>query len=403
MQKTILAISLASAMFSGVAYADEDAAPRGVPALDHVFVIMMENHSYGEVIGNTDAPFINQMANTENLATNFYGVGHPSLTNYLETVGGSNFGVINDHSPDWHNASCTPNIVSGSPANESAPSAICPIAGTGMDAPTPAVDTTNEGTPASPVYNFPLPAGKTVGMTIADQLVAAGKTWKSYQEDLPLEGADLVNYADGIYSNRSPAAVTSTGFIVQLYAVKHNPFVYFASVQSNNDPANSLANTVGFDGTKGLYADLATGHVPNFSFIAPSQCHDMHGKGNAGPFCAYDPNPPAQMNPYLTQTGDASVKKIVTAIKNSKVWHEGNNAIVVLWDENDYSSNPNQVATIVETNYGVKGVKSNVSYNHFSLLKTIEAGFGLKCLNHACDANVKVMSDLFAGNGRDAE
>ena len=50
---------------------------------------------------------------------------------------------------------------------------------------------------------------------------------------------------------------------------------------------------------------------------------------------------------------------------------------------------------IVDTNYGVKSVASSVRYNHFSLLKTIEGGLGLPCLNHACDSNVKVMADLF--------
>ncbi len=52
--------------------------------------------------------------------------------------------------------------------------------------------------------------------------------------------------------------------------------------------------------------------------------------------------------------------------------------------------------TGLDTNYGYQGVRSNVFYDHFSLLKTIEGGFGLPCLNHACDANVRVMSDLFA-------
>jgi hypothetical protein len=51
--------------------------------------------------------------------------------------------------------------------------------------------------------------------------------------------------------------------------------------------------------------------------------------------------------------------------------------------------------TIVDTSYARTGVPSNVKYNHFSLLKTLEAGFGLRYLNHAADSNVKVMSDLF--------
>jgi phosphatidylinositol-3-phosphatase len=40
-------------------------------------------------------------------------------------------------------------------------------------------------------------------------------------------------------------------------------------------------------------------------------------------------------------------------------------------------------------------VRSANFYTHFSLLKSLEAGFGLPCLNHACDESVHVMSDLF--------
>jgi hypothetical protein len=69
----------------------------------------------------------------------------------------------------------------------------------------------------------------------------------------------------------------------------------------------------------------------------------------------------------------------------------------IVWDENNYSTAPNsnQVLLIVDTNYGVHGVQSGTRYTHFSLLRSLEAGFGLPCLNHACDANVQVMTDLF--------
>jgi len=50
--------------------------------------------------------------------------------------------------------------------------------------------------------------------------------------------------------------------------------------------------------------------------------------------------------------------------------------------------------TIVDTSYAPTGIQSNVRYNHFSLLKTLEAGFGLPYLNHAADKNVNLMSDL---------
>jgi hypothetical protein len=91
-----------------------------------------------------------------------------------------------------------------------------------------------------------------------------------------------------------------------------------------------------------------------------------------------------------------TVQNLVNAIKASEAWGEGRNAIVLVWDENDYGSEPNQVVTVVDTNYGVHGVASQVAYNHFSLLKTIEAGFDLPYLNHAADQSVPVMRDLFA-------
>jgi phosphatidylinositol-3-phosphatase len=378
------AVALLPIMLSGTCALSQE-HERPVPRIDHAFVILMENHHYSQVIGNVNAPFINSYAKTANLATNYYAVGHPSLTNYLEIVGGSNFGVINDDAPDWHNSSCVPNLAGGIPADESAATNTCPIAGSGWDAATPAVDTTNEGTPEEPVNNFPLSPAFTRGITIADQLVEAGKSWKSYQEDLPPYGADGVNASDGLVSNMTQ----SEPGMPQLYAVKHNPFAYFANVQGGEDHKLSLTQMVGFDA---LYADLAKGDVPDLAFIAPNQCHDQHTRGSSemGTGCSVDQNAIAQ--------GDAGLHTLINAIKGSKAWKHGTNVIVVVWDENDYSSLPNQVVTIVDTNYAPTGIQSDVRYNHFSLLKTLEAGFGLPYLNHAADQNVKLMSDLFSGH-----
>ena len=83
----------------------------------------------------------------------------------------------------------------------------------------------------------------TVGMTIADQLVAAGLTWKSYQESLPPTGAEGVNNADGFFSNLDdlttalPGEKQTQDNLVALYAVKHNPFAYFQNVQEGFNPA----------------------------------------------------------------------------------------------------------------------------------------------------------------------
>ena len=353
---------------------------RDIPRIDHAFVILMENHAYSQIIGNANAPFINSYAQSANLATNYYAVGHPSLTNYLEVVGGSNFGIQNDNPPDWHDTNCVSTL--SVPVDESSAPTTCPISGSGWDAATPAVDTTNEGTPDEPIHNFPLAAAKTVGITIADQLVERGMTWKSYQEDLPPYGADKVNASDGLVSTTTQ----SEPGMPQFYAVKHNPFAYFANVQEGENPKLSLKQIVGFDA---LYADLAKGDVPDLAFIAPNQCHDQHSRGSSemGTGCSVDQNAIAQ--------GDAGLHTIINAIKASKAWKHGNNVIVVVWDENDYSSLPNQVVTIVDTSYAPTGIQSNVRYNHFSLLKTLEAGFGLSYLNHAGDKNVNLMSDLF--------
>jgi hypothetical protein len=59
----------------------------------HVFVVVMENKEYSEVIGSGSAPYLNRLANRYASATRMFGVSHPSLPNYLAMLGGSTFGV----------------------------------------------------------------------------------------------------------------------------------------------------------------------------------------------------------------------------------------------------------------------------------------------------------------------
>jgi len=446
-----------AAAFLGSASANEGETPSGVPHLDHIFLIMMENHGYGQILNNPNEVYLNQLISSQkvNLATNYFAVGHPSLTNYLEIVGGSNFGVRSDNAPAWHSTTCTPNLATGIPnADNSAglpltnvvgstgtittstgpitidTGSVCPIEGSGQDAATPAVDTWNEV--ALPQFPYladldgikSVPAAMNIhGKTVADQLARAGRSWKTYQESLPITGADEVNYSNGTASNLtdfSTLAPLTSGSVVQDYAAKHNPFVYFRSVQEGKGPELSLENVVGFDGAKGLYADLANGSVPSFSFIVPNQCNDQHGRANADAFCAYDfgvgttgltYGTQVGLNPGLIAQGDATIERLVTSIKASPAWNDGKSAIVIVWDENDYSGvstlptgglfplqNQNTVVLTVETNYQGGGVQSNTYYTHFSLLRTMEAALGLPCLNHACDPGTSVMSDLFGGS-----
>ncbi len=439
--------------------AHEGPVPTGVPRYDHIFVIMMENHTYEQVVGNPTFPFLNSLIanNRVNIGTNYYAVGHPSLTNYLEIVGGSNFGVRSDNSPDWHDLGCKTNLETGLPnadistLNGLAPvpvdtsPVVCPISGIGTDAETPAIDSWNEINP--PVFNFlaeidgvkSVPAaGDISGKTIADQLAEAGLTWKSYQENLPLTGADNVNDSNGTattlttYDPTEPLSATNlppltSGALLKAYAVKHDPFAYFRSVQEGSIRGSSLANIRPFDGAGGLYADLASGNVPAFSYIVPNQCDDQHGQGNADAFCQYDQGvtvtvdgtaytgntfgTQAGLNPGLSLQADTTLDRVVRAIHSSPVWHEGTSAIVIVWDESDYSgvASPlpagtaypiqlqNRVPLTVEPNNRELGVQSQQFYDSFSLLKSLEGAFNLHCLNHACDRGVAVMTDLFGG------
>lgn len=59
-----------------------------MPSLDHVFVIVMDGHSYGQIVGSSDAPYINSLLPTSGLATNYFAVSHPSLPNYLALTSG---------------------------------------------------------------------------------------------------------------------------------------------------------------------------------------------------------------------------------------------------------------------------------------------------------------------------
>jgi len=75
-------------------------AASSVPAPAHVVVVMEENHSYSDVIGNTaDAPYINTLAGQGALMTSSYGVTHPSEPNYMALFSGSTDGLTADTCP----------------------------------------------------------------------------------------------------------------------------------------------------------------------------------------------------------------------------------------------------------------------------------------------------------------
>jgi hypothetical protein len=406
MKGTLLAVAAAAALGTSSASAVEINPPvSGFGALDHVFLIMMENQTNTDILGNPNAPFINAYALVANQATNYFAVGHPSAPNYLELVGGSNFGVSNDFWPNWSIGGCVDNA----PSSTGCVGAITPIAVDGYDnAVVETVTTSGVGCNGQVTWTTGMgvpnncalrnyPSTLFTAKSIADQLVAKNKSWKSYQESLPtvVPGVAGINYSDGAFSNLSPVSVFGPGPIQKLYAVKHNPFVYFQNVQLGQNPALSLEQVTDFDGPDGLWADLQTGSSPHLSFIVPNQCHDMHGFVSGGtPICS---TATTAETGFLMLQGDAEVAKLVTGIRSSAAWQRGRNVIIVVWDENDYSNAANRVVMLVETNYAANGRTDTNSYDHFSLLKTLEAGFNLPCLNHACDSTSVVMNAMFGG------
>jgi hypothetical protein len=72
---------------------DPTPPPSNVGALDHVFMVYMENKGYTNIVGSPNAPYINALYDAYGVATDYYALTHPSLPNYLAVLGGSDFHI----------------------------------------------------------------------------------------------------------------------------------------------------------------------------------------------------------------------------------------------------------------------------------------------------------------------
>src|SRR6266480_3749897 len=127
---------------------------------------------------------------------------------------------------------------------------------------------------------------------IVDQLETHGKTWKAYMQSLSLCNGNKLAHACGN----------------QLYERKHNPFVSYQDVQSN--PAR-MANVVDLSQ---FNTDLANHAVPDYTWISPDQCNDMHGRGGGGSSDPCD----FSNEQLLIQAGDTFLANTVGEIMSSK-------------------------------------------------------------------------------------
>ena len=94
-----VAVLAALGVFAGCGGSDGASSPapaRAATTKSHIVVLVMENKEYGQVIGSRSAPYLTSLARRYVDATNFHGIRHPSLPNYLALVGGATFGVRSD-------------------------------------------------------------------------------------------------------------------------------------------------------------------------------------------------------------------------------------------------------------------------------------------------------------------
>jgi len=189
-------------------------------------------------------------------------------------------------------------------------------------------------------------SGCTANVTnLGDRLESAGKTWKAYMED---------------------ATSTCPTQDVNNYYTKHDPWVVYNDIRTNASRCN--AHVVPYPKLSG---DLA--NLPNFVFITPNECNDMHD-------CSI-------------KTGDTWLSQQVPPILNSTAFTKQSSLLVIVWDEDD-GSGSNQVAAIFAGSKVKRGFQSPTSYTHYSLLHTVESAWGLAPLT-ADDSSAPLMIDIF--------
>ena len=260
-----------------------------VPQFAHVFLLVEENHSYSDVIGNSSMPYLNSLASKYGLATQYYGDTHPSIGNYFMLTTGQI--VTNDDS-----------------------------------------------------YT-----GVVSGDNIVRELGNAGRTWKSYTESLP--------------------SIGSTGNGPYPYGKAHNPFAYLSDVQNSSVESGNLVPFSQFS------ADLASGQLPNFSFIAPNLLNDAHD-GSLG-----------QADAWLQQNIGPLIANPVFA----------NSLLIIVFDESelfDIFNGGGHVAAVLVSPKAKPGYRSTTLYQHQSTLRLILRALGVSSFPGAA-ADAPDMGEFF--------
>ncbi|MDQ0756598.1 alkaline phosphatase family protein [Arthrobacter sp. B3I4] len=312
-------------------------APRaGTPG--HIFVINLENKRYDRVWGSgSAAPYLAGTLRSQGvLLSNYYGISHNSLPNYLAQISGQPPNSSTEH--DCHTYS--------------------PFESSGVD---------SEGRLQGEGCVFPAQVP-----TLAGQLSQAGKTWRGYMEDM---GSPC----------QHPALAAEDGHVKATpddqYGTRHNPFVYFRSITSTADCAKNVVNFAA------LQRDLrSVDTTRNLSYITPNLCHDGHD------------SPCADGTSGGLPTADDWLKRQVPAILASPAFRQ-DGMLVITFDEADGGAvgpatgvaggtGGGKVGALVLSPFAAAGTTSELPYNHYSLLASVEDIFSLPRLAGAGEPGV---------------
>lgn len=320
-----------------------------------MFVVILENENFGNSFGaNSPAPYLAQTLPAFGaLLPNYYGTGHESNDNYISMISGQG-----------------PNILNQSDCQVFADFQGTPPLGQA------------DGQAIGQGCVFP-----TTVPSLPDQLVAKHLRWRAYMEDMgntPTREATTCGHP-GLNTQDQ----TQTATAADQYATRHDPFVYFHSVIDS--PVYCSLHVVNLSA---LDADLANPlSTPNFVFITPNLCHDGHDS----PCVNGEPGGLVSANSFL--------ETLVPKILSSAAFQQ-DGLLIVTFDE---SSGPQSDASaccgegpgantplpgIVGLGGGVvgavlvspfikPGTVSTTSYNHYSMLRSVEDLFGLSYLGYA--------------------
>jgi phosphatidylinositol-3-phosphatase len=213
--------------------------------------------------------------------------------------------------------------------------------------------------------NQALPIGAPYSATtLVDEQHTNGIPWRAYMESMP----------SNCFKGR-----TTDG----LYQPKHNPFHYFTNYNSTKSggwckTANlSTEGVLPYPGSTALVSTLNGANAPDFVWITPNACNDMHGDTNTGSTCA------SISNSQLIKAGDTWLSNNISPVISSS-WFSQNGIIIITWDEGTtklgccgLTAPGGHIATIVVT-YKNKGLgKFTSTGDHYGTLAAIQKAYGL--------------------------